>query len=74
MLRTGCDMDEARKVTECTGCGADIYEGEKVYVVGIDDIYCSDCVTEDVAHYDNEEEHFADLEHDERAVRTDDTT
>ena len=40
---SGCPNAELTKVCECEMCGADIYEGEVMFV--IDDCnYCQDCI------------------------------
>lgn len=35
--------EKAKKVTECTECGCDLYEGDEVFIVA-NSIYCDDCV------------------------------
>lgn len=44
----------------CNECGCDLYEGDKVLKMAVNEIYCENCVTKYLMEYLREE----DFEHD----------
>lgn len=45
------EYGEKNRVGTCNCCGAPIYEGDDVYVIG-DSMYCTDCVIHTIAQPD----------------------
>jgi hypothetical protein len=60
-------MREARKVCNCSYCGHNIYEGDKIIKVGTE-VFHTDCCEEDTAHFDDGFADHMDRERDDRVA------